>query len=108
MTQSAAYRLMNVTRARFRGYLDRGEIRPVDYLGARASARVLRSDVLRLMSEKGMEIPKGEAPRNAEATCRNLDCVRARTEKRHAEAELGRAVDAYERAKRALDAVVER
>ncbi|MCR8574708.1 hypothetical protein [Streptomyces sp. Isolate_219] len=108
MSQSAAYRLMNVTRAMFRGYLDRGEIRAVDYLGARGSARVLRSDVLRLMSEKGMEIPEGETQQITESMCRNLKCLRTQADNRRLTTELAMANDAYERAKRALDAVVER
>lgn len=50
--QSEAYKMAGITRAVLRGCIDRGELRIADYLGSRGSARLYRSDVARLMSER--------------------------------------------------------
>jgi hypothetical protein len=53
ITQAQAYMLAGVTRAVLRGCIDRGELRMADHHGSRGSARLWRSDVLRLSEEKG-------------------------------------------------------
>jgi hypothetical protein len=53
ITQAQAYALAGVTRAVLRGCIDRGELRMADHHGSRGSARLWRSDVLRLAEEKG-------------------------------------------------------
>jgi hypothetical protein len=99
MSQTAAYRLMNVSRAVLRGLLDRGELCAVDYHGARGSARVLRSEVQRFMQERGMALADRETLHAAEAKCSNCSRI---------EAELARRTDAHERTQRALAAAVAR
>jgi len=51
--QVEAYTMAGVTRAVLRGCIDRGELRIADHLGSRGSARLYRSDVARLMAERG-------------------------------------------------------
>jgi hypothetical protein len=53
-TQAEAYRFMGITRAQFRGHLDRKELVPVDYKGLKGAARVARVDVVRLMAQRGL------------------------------------------------------
>lgn len=50
--QAEAYTMAGITRAMLRGCIDRGEFRIADYNGSRGSARLYRSDVARLMTEK--------------------------------------------------------
>lgn len=107
LTQAAARKLMGVTRAKFRGFLDRGEIRAVDYLGARDSARVAGADVRRLMSERGLPTPTSDTPRQAEPMCSKPECVRARGELQRVCSELTRRTEAHTRTRRALVAATE-
>lgn len=51
--QVEAYTMLGITRAVLRGCIDRGELRIADHRGARNSARLYRSDVVRLAGEKG-------------------------------------------------------
>lgn len=53
ITQAEAYEMAGITRSVLRGCLDRGELRTADRKGARGSVRLFRSDVVRLMAEKG-------------------------------------------------------
>jgi hypothetical protein len=50
--QVEAYTMAGVSRAVLRGCIDRGELRIADHLGSRGSARLYRSDLVRLMAER--------------------------------------------------------
>jgi hypothetical protein len=71
LTQAEAFRLMGVSRAVGRGFLDRGELTPVDHNGVKGSARLARADVLHLVKQRGLPAPLeratavevGECPR---------------------------------------------
>ncbi|MEU8723543.1 hypothetical protein [Streptomyces antimycoticus] len=51
--QVEAYKMAGVSRAMLRGCIDRGELRIADHRGTKGSPRVYRTDVARLMAEKG-------------------------------------------------------
>lgn len=96
--QVEAYRMAGVTRAVLRGCLDRGELRIADYMGSRGSARVYRSDVQRLMAEKGWPGQAGTVALPAQATaedCRQCPGLRA---------EIGRLQESNRRLRDALAA----
>jgi len=77
--QAQAYRLAGITRAVLRGCIDRGELRIADHNGSRGSARLYRSDVLRLMEEKGWPGAAGAGvPAQAGPGDRCAECARLR------------------------------
>ncbi|MHA4776044.1 hypothetical protein L1085_016230 [Streptomyces sp. MSC1_001] len=80
LTQAEAVRLMGVTRARFRGHLDRGELTPVDHLGTKNAARVARADVLRLMAQRGMEPASDVQSEREPQECRGCKVLRVELE----------------------------
>ncbi|MEV0015416.1 hypothetical protein [Streptomyces tendae] len=78
--QSEAYTMAGITRATLRGCIDRGELRIADHHGSRGSARLYRSDVVRLMTERkwpgadGSGVVPAQAEGNA---CRDCAVLRA-------------------------------
>ncbi|MFI2761366.1 hypothetical protein ACH5A3_21230 [Streptomyces echinatus] len=108
--QVEAYTMAGISRAVLRGCIDRGELRIADNLGSRGSARLYRSDVVRVMKEKkwpGTPVVPAQADGG---DCSGCVAWRARfleAEQRHEE-ELRREADRFERLKDAFDAAVGR
>jgi hypothetical protein len=78
--QVEAYSMAGVSRAVLRGCIDRGELRIADHKGSRGSARLYRSDVLRLASEKGWSTSSGMRAVPTQASgdeCRQCSELRA-------------------------------
>lgn len=95
--QADAYVMAGITRAVLRGCIDRGELRIADHKGSRGSARLYRSDVVRLMAEKGWPGATGAnvpAQQTGGDGCREHECVALRAELRN---ELRSVQDALQR-----------
>ncbi|GAA2446192.1 hypothetical protein [Streptomyces lavendulocolor] len=105
MTQAEAYRLMGVTRAQFRGFLDRGELDPLDHKGTKGAARVARVDVVRLMAQRGLTPVPTKRVAIDDGEC--ADCPRwkaAEGRARAAETRVAELAADLARMKRAFDA----
>ncbi|MFE4658136.1 hypothetical protein ACFRFJ_15805 [Streptomyces hydrogenans] len=102
ITQAEAGRLMGVTRAVLRGYLDRGELQAVDELGNKGSRRVARADVLSLMTQRGISVA-GERVAAGDDGCRGCRVLQRDLEAERAESQRLRV--ALAQAKRMVDTV---
>lgn len=108
--QVEAYTMAGITRAMLRGSIDRGELRIADYLGSRGSARLYRSDVVRLMVERKWPGARAVPAQVDGDACRGCVGWRARlqeVEQRHEEV-LRLAEYRFQQMSDAFDAVMRR
>ncbi|MCI3153209.1 hypothetical protein ELQ39_15860 [Streptomyces sp. GB4-14] len=95
ITQAQAYEMAGITRAVLRGCIDRGELRIADHKGSRGSARLYRSDVLRVADEKGWPGATGAVvPAQPVSGGGCAECVRLREGRRRDADTIGRLQDA--------------
>ncbi|MEU6490376.1 hypothetical protein ABZ890_08280 [Streptomyces sp. NPDC046984] len=109
INQVEAYTMAGISRAVLRGSIDRGELRVADNLGSRGSARLYRSDVVKLMAERkwpGLPESQPAAAQTASEPCPRCPSLLAQLER--VNAELQRQKDDFGRLKASFDAAFAR